>query len=192
VLLETVTPLTLAITLTVQQELQTRLDETDRLHRRAVERARYEADLARRQYLHVDPANRLVADELEAHWNHALQQVADAQETHERQRQADRVAVDADARARILALATDYGAPPIDRNDLPRTRGSCAGKSRASSADSRADAHGEAPTAPYEGPALLDCPCRRMAGVAHRLDRRASRQRAAVAPPVAPSRPPKA
>jgi len=108
VLLETVTPLTLEITLTVQQELQMRLDETDRLHRRAVERARYEADLARRQYLHVDPANRLVADELEAHWNRALQQVADAQEVYERQRQADRLAVDADARARILALATDF------------------------------------------------------------------------------------
>jgi DNA invertase Pin-like site-specific DNA recombinase len=108
VLLETVTPLTLEITLTVQQELQTRLDETDRLHRRAVERARYEADLARRRYLQVDPANRLVADELEAHWNRALQQVTEAQEIYERQRQADRVAVDADARARILALATDF------------------------------------------------------------------------------------
>jgi DNA invertase Pin-like site-specific DNA recombinase len=108
VLLETVTPLTLEITLTVQQELQTRLDETDRLHRCAVERARYEADLARRRYLQVDPANRLVADELEAHWNRALQQVTEAQEIYERQRQADRVAVDADARARILALATDF------------------------------------------------------------------------------------
>jgi hypothetical protein len=108
VLLETVTPLTLEITLTVQQELQTRLAETDQLHRRAVERARYEADLARRRYLHVDPANRLVADELEAHWNRALQQVTEAQEIYERQRQADRVAVDADARERILALATDF------------------------------------------------------------------------------------
>jgi DNA invertase Pin-like site-specific DNA recombinase len=107
VLLETVTPLTLEMTLTVQQELQTRLDEADRLHQRAVERARYEADLARRRYLQVDPANRLVADELEAHWNHALQQVADAQAIYERQRRADRLAVDADARARILALATD-------------------------------------------------------------------------------------
>jgi DNA invertase Pin-like site-specific DNA recombinase len=106
-LLETVTPLTLEMTLTVQQELQTRLDETDRLHHRAVERARYEADLARRRYLQVDPANRLVADELEAHWNRALQQVADAQAIYERQRHADRLTVDADARARILALATD-------------------------------------------------------------------------------------
>ncbi len=108
VLLETVTPLTLEISLTVQQELQTRLDETDRLHRRAVERARYEADLARRRYWQVDPANRLVADELEAHWNRALQQVTEAQAIYERQRQADRAAVDADARARILALATDF------------------------------------------------------------------------------------
>jgi DNA invertase Pin-like site-specific DNA recombinase len=107
-LLETVTPLTLEITLTVQQELQTRLDEADRLHRRAVERARYEADLARRRYLQVDPANRLVADELEAHWNAALRQVADAQDIYDRQRQADRVTVDAEARARILALATDF------------------------------------------------------------------------------------
>ena len=74
------------MTLTVQQELHTRLDETDRLHRRAVERARYEADLARRRYLQVDPANRLVADELEAQWNRALQGVVEAQAIYEQQR----------------------------------------------------------------------------------------------------------
>jgi DNA invertase Pin-like site-specific DNA recombinase len=107
-LLDTVTPLTLEITLTVQQELQVRFDETDRLHRLAVERARYEADLARRRYLQVDPANRLVADELEAQWNRALHAVVEAQETYEQRRQADRVILDADARARILALATDF------------------------------------------------------------------------------------
>lgn len=108
VLLETVTPLTLEMTLTVQQELQTRLDETDRLHHRAVERARYEADLARRRYLQVDPANRLVADELEAHWNRALHGVVEAQAVYEQQRQTDRRIIDADARGRILALATDF------------------------------------------------------------------------------------
>jgi hypothetical protein len=108
VLVETVTPLTLEMALTVQQEIQARCEETDRLHRRAVECARYEADLARRRYLQVDPANRLVADELEAQWNRALQQVVDAQATYDRQRQADRVGVDAEARARILELATDF------------------------------------------------------------------------------------
>ena len=121
-LIDTVTPLTLEITLTVQQELQTRLEETDRLHRRAVERARYEADLARRRYLQVDPANRLVADELEAQWNRTLQQVVDAQETYERQRQADRLTVDADARARILALATDLPRLWHDRHTPDRER----------------------------------------------------------------------
>jgi DNA invertase Pin-like site-specific DNA recombinase len=108
VLIDTVTPLTLEMTLTVQHELQARLEETDRLHRRAVESARYEADLARRRYLQVDPANRLVADELEAQWNRTLQQVVDAQATYDRQRHTDRLSVDGEARARILALATDF------------------------------------------------------------------------------------
>jgi hypothetical protein len=108
VLIDTVTPLTREMTLTVQHEVQARLEETDRLHRRAVESARYEADLARRRYLQVDPANRLVADELEAQWNRALQQVVDAQTTSDRQRERDRLSLDAEARARILALATDF------------------------------------------------------------------------------------
>jgi Recombinase zinc beta ribbon domain/Recombinase len=108
VLIETVTPLTLEMALTVRQELQAHLDDTDRLHRRAVECARYEADLARRRYRQVDPANRLVADELEAQWNRALQQVVEAQDTYDRQRHADRLTVDTDARERILALATDF------------------------------------------------------------------------------------
>lgn len=107
VLIETVTPLTLEMALTVQHELQARFEETDRLHRRAVERARYEADLARRRYLQVDPANRLVADELEAQWNRALQQVVDAQEAYDRRRHGAS-GVDAGARARILALAIDF------------------------------------------------------------------------------------
>jgi DNA invertase Pin-like site-specific DNA recombinase len=108
VLIDTVTPLTLEMTLTVQHELQARLEETDRLQRRAVESARYEADLARRRYLQVDPANRLVADELEAQWNRTLQQVVEAQATYDRHRQRDRLTVDAEARARMLAVATDF------------------------------------------------------------------------------------
>jgi DNA invertase Pin-like site-specific DNA recombinase len=42
----------------------------------ALERARYEANRARRQFDAVEPENRLVAGELEARWNHALEQVA--------------------------------------------------------------------------------------------------------------------
>jgi hypothetical protein len=43
----------------------------------AMERAQYEAQRAKRQYDVVDPENRLVAGELEARWNSALQNVAE-------------------------------------------------------------------------------------------------------------------
>ena len=42
----------------------------------SLQEARYEAAHARRQYDAVDPANRLVAGELERRWNEALQAVA--------------------------------------------------------------------------------------------------------------------
>lgn len=55
-------------------ELQQHEDEQIRSLRLALEKARYEVDRARRQYDAVDPANRLVAGELEARWDQALQQ----------------------------------------------------------------------------------------------------------------------
>jgi DNA invertase Pin-like site-specific DNA recombinase len=106
-LIEAVTPMALEATLTVQQELQSRLEEADRLRSRHVERARYEADLARRRFMRVDPENRLVADELEAAWNGKLRAVTEAQEEYERRRKSDRTVLDEAQRARVLALATD-------------------------------------------------------------------------------------
>jgi hypothetical protein len=107
-LVESVAPLTLEVTLSVQQELQTRIEEVDKLRRKQVERARYEADLAQRRYLHVDPANRLVADSLEADWNAKLRALTETQEQYEQQRRQDRVVVDEQQRARIAALASDF------------------------------------------------------------------------------------
>ena len=68
-LLELMTPMTLDATLAVQRELEARATESDALRRQQLERMRYEAELARRRYLKVDPDNRLVADSLEADWN---------------------------------------------------------------------------------------------------------------------------
>jgi DNA invertase Pin-like site-specific DNA recombinase len=45
----------------------------------ALEKARYEAQRARRQYDRVDPDNRLVAGELERRWNETLAHVAEAE-----------------------------------------------------------------------------------------------------------------
>ena len=53
--------------------LETRQAEMKHWQQR-VERGRYEVDLARRQYDLVDPANRLVAGELERRWEQALQE----------------------------------------------------------------------------------------------------------------------
>ena len=107
-LVESVAPLALEVTLSVQQELQARIEEVDRLRKKHVERARYEADLAQRRYLHVDPANRLVADSLEADWNEKLRALTLAQEQYEQQRRQDRITVDEQQRARIAALASDF------------------------------------------------------------------------------------
>jgi DNA invertase Pin-like site-specific DNA recombinase len=87
------------------QEQQTEREAHARL---ALEQLRYEAERARRQYDAVDPANRLVAAELERRWNAALDAVA-AQERH------------------LAGLATISASPAVDvaglralAEDLPR------------------------------------------------------------------------
>ncbi|MGH7928228.1 MAG: recombinase family protein, partial [Candidatus Binatia bacterium] len=71
-LLELMQPMTLQVALAVQQEVEARVNESQALRRKHVERAQYEAELARRRYMQVDPENRLVADSLEAEWNSKL------------------------------------------------------------------------------------------------------------------------
>jgi DNA invertase Pin-like site-specific DNA recombinase len=107
-LVEALTPVTIDVALAVQRELQSHLDEADRLRQQQVERARYEAELARRRYLRVDPDNRLVADSLEADWNGKLKLLTEAQEVCERQRTEDRKLIDDQQRAAILALSTTF------------------------------------------------------------------------------------
>jgi hypothetical protein len=121
-LVETVTPMALELTLAVQQEIAARLQEADRLRHRQVERAQYEADVARHRYMQVDPANRLVADALEANWNAKLRALAEAQEEYQRRRAEDRLVVDDAERQRILALATDFPAIWNDPSTPQRER----------------------------------------------------------------------
>jgi len=54
-------------------------DEKRKALELALERTRYEEKRARKQFDAVDPENRLVAGELEARWNSALAQVAEAE-----------------------------------------------------------------------------------------------------------------
>ncbi len=107
-LVELVNPTTLEVALTVQQELQARLGEADRLRKQQVERAHYEAELAQTRYMRVDPNNRLVADSLEADWNHKLRALTEAQTEYERRCEEDRKIFQEEQRAAILQLATDF------------------------------------------------------------------------------------
>ena len=107
-LLELVEPMTLELALHVQHEVQTRLEEADAIRRQSVERAQYEADLARERFMSVDPRNRLVADQLEADWNDKLRLMDEARQRYEEQREKDRMQLDDDARQKILSLARDF------------------------------------------------------------------------------------
>jgi hypothetical protein len=121
-LLELVQPLTLEIAHAVQQEVEARFAETDRLRRQQVERARYEAELARRRYMNVDPDHRLVADSLEAEWNEKLRALHTAQEDYECHSQRQRRMSDAETRQKILTLAADFPRVWNDPSLQPRER----------------------------------------------------------------------
>ena len=115
--LETVAPAALEAALVVHDEITDRVGRAERLRATQLERGRYEAELGRRRYLKVDPNNRLVADSLEADWNAKLRALDTLQQEHEQQHKADQGLFSEDARARILALSTDF---PRVWND-PRT-----------------------------------------------------------------------
>ncbi|MEP6697957.1 MAG: recombinase family protein [Pseudonocardiales bacterium] len=116
-LIDSITPLNLEMTLAIQAEVQARVDEADRLRQQHVERARHEAEVAQYRFRRVHPDNRLVADVLEAEWNHRLRELAEAQDVCERQRAAAQMVLDAEQRKAILDLATDL--PQVWRD--PRT-----------------------------------------------------------------------
>ncbi len=121
-LVDTVTPLNLEVTLAVEKELKTQLEQADALRRQQVERVRYETELAQRRYLRVDPDNRLVAASLEADWNLKLRALQTAQEHCEQQRDNDQRVLDQRQQRAIRALASDFPRLWRDPNTPNRER----------------------------------------------------------------------
>ena len=107
-LLESVTPLTLGLALQVQQELENRFKEADKLRKQQVERAQYEANLARRRFMQVDPDNRLVADTLEAQWNEKLRNLQGANDYYEKHRRRESERLKKVRQEEVLKLAKDF------------------------------------------------------------------------------------
>ena len=98
------------VAVAVHRELQTRLDEADRLRYQQVERCRYEADLARQRYMKVDPDKRYVAEVLEAEWNERLRVLEEAQSAYETARERDASTLEHDQTAALKALPRDFSA----------------------------------------------------------------------------------
>lgn len=107
-LVQSVTPLALEVALQVQDEIQARLAEADRLRQQQLQRAQYEADRARLRYMRVDPNNRLVADTLEAQWNEKLRLLAQVKEQCEQQQRQDAAHLSQEQKAQILSLASEF------------------------------------------------------------------------------------
>jgi hypothetical protein len=77
--LDAIQPAGVNAALEALERLRSEHDLTRQALTLAVEKARYEAQRAQRQYDRVDPDNRLVAGELERRWNEMLAQVAEAE-----------------------------------------------------------------------------------------------------------------
>ena len=123
-LVELMTPMTLGVTLAVQRELEARTGEADALRRQHLERMRYDAELARRRYMQVDPGNRLVASSLEADWNEKMRTHADAVADHQRRGREQAGSLDAERQRRILELAQQFPRvwqdPRVDMSERKR------------------------------------------------------------------------
>jgi DNA invertase Pin-like site-specific DNA recombinase len=110
VFLEALQPAQLEISLATLDQLEAEARQVDRQWQLRLERAQYEADLARRRFFAVEPENRLVARTLEQDWNEKLAQLAHRErEAAARPSLAARLA-SPEERQRLLALAQDLPA----------------------------------------------------------------------------------
>ena len=109
-IMDALTPLAVEAALAVTAELEHRAAGADALRAAHVERARYHAGQARRRYLAADPANRLVADALEADWNTALRELNDTQAAYDKARDQHAPALTAAEQDKIARLVTDLPA----------------------------------------------------------------------------------
>src|SRR5262249_47899439 len=100
-------PATLELSLGAGDNLRREREQLDRHWQQRLERARYEADRAARQYHAVEPENRLVVRELERRWEQALKVVRDVEEQYDRFRRERPAELTAADRALIMSLASD-------------------------------------------------------------------------------------
>jgi DNA invertase Pin-like site-specific DNA recombinase len=108
ILLEKVTPMAVKAAISVQQEIVKRAQEADQLLRRQVERAQYDADLARRRLMAVDPENRFVGQTLEQEWNEKLRLLEQARHDYDAKRHHHHDLLESAKEGALSSLAGDF------------------------------------------------------------------------------------
>jgi hypothetical protein len=103
-LLEALAPDRIAIAIAAVGELEEESRQLERQWTLRRERARYEAERARRQYDAVEPENRLVARSLERAWEEKLRVVEVIEQEHARSRPGDPLVISDTDRAGLQAL----------------------------------------------------------------------------------------
>ena len=126
--LKALTPAAVEATEQAMRQLEADHDAALSQWRLAVERARYEAERAERQYCAVEPENRLVARGLETEWEKRLRDLAAAEAELERRQQQRPRTLSPEEKSRLRALGSDlrkvWTAPTTtdrDRKELLRT-----------------------------------------------------------------------
>lgn len=107
VVLDAVAPPELDLSLAVLHEVERQAAAVDRQWQLRIERARYEAARAERQYDAVEPENRIVARTLETRWNQKLQALAAIEREYQETRRARKLVLSEPDKKAILALARD-------------------------------------------------------------------------------------
>jgi hypothetical protein len=105
-----VSPISLRVAMQVLDQVEQDLIAQRRQRELQLEQARYEARLAQRQYDAVDPANRLVAGELERRWNEKLERVAQLERVYAQAERNAEWSLTEEERAGIAALSQDLPA----------------------------------------------------------------------------------
>jgi DNA invertase Pin-like site-specific DNA recombinase len=125
--LEAVAPAALEVSMAAAGQAEDERAMLDKLWQQRLERARYAADRARRQYQLADPENRLVVRQLEAGWEAALAEAGRLEADYQRFTEEQPKNLSAAERAAIQALAADlpqvWSAPSTsqaDRKELLR------------------------------------------------------------------------
>lgn len=107
VVLEALTPDRLALALAALDQLEQEQRLLSQQWRLRLDRARYEAERARRQYQAVEPENRLVARNLEHDWEDRLRNVEKLEHEYADWQRRNRLELTAEDRQAILALGED-------------------------------------------------------------------------------------